>query len=276
MKMIRTLLLINALVSVSWAHGSEQHATCPSDTGRTDSALSTVLRPVFGPEYYVEQGVKYFLTMQSDVPLRVVPRYSRRVIRWEWPPWLLLTGYTRKNLYATDAVLKLTPTSYDAMDCRYFDQQPFCRCHVVFNYSGQQCPIYEEFTFNDQGEITFIEAWSDYESLLPMGPGADSTWSAADYWAQNGAKRLSTKLPGLGSKHGRIKPNAGFMKRAAELDNDIAELLTRLQRPAYFWLQRLWNTYNEVKNGCEPPKQISIPITRVRANSNSQIGKGMG
>ena len=23
------------------------------------------------------------------------------------------------------------------------------------------CPIYEEFTFNDKGEMTFIEAWSD-------------------------------------------------------------------------------------------------------------------
>lgn len=112
--------------------------------------------PRYPAAYYIDQGVKYFLTMESSVPIRVRPEYSDLVIRYEWHPWLLLTGYRRRNLINTDILLKLYPTKYDTIDCRYFDIQPFCRCHVIFNYSDKRIPIYEEFTFNDQGEITFI------------------------------------------------------------------------------------------------------------------------
>ena len=131
-----------------------------------DSAFATRLSPKFAPEYYIDQGVKYFLTMESSVPNHVQPNYSDLVIRWEWPPWLKLTGYKRRNLINTDILLKLYPTKYDTIDCQFFEVQPFCRCHVIFNYSGTRIPIYEEFVFNDKGEITFIEAWSDYRKIV--------------------------------------------------------------------------------------------------------------
>jgi hypothetical protein len=218
-----------------------------------NGALATALAPKFAPEYYIEQGVKYFQTMQSDVPIWVQPNYSQLAIRWEWEPWLLLTGYKKNMVLVTDPMLKLTPTSYDKLDCRFFAVQPFCRCHVVFNYSGMTCPIYEEFTFNDAGEITFIEAWSDFPSLLPMGPGADSIWDESDYWALNDANRLATKLPGLGSATGKIAIGTTCMDELAERDTDVAELLKRLNRPAFFWFKQLFTHFEELENGCYAP-----------------------
>lgn len=211
-----------------------------------DSALSTTLTPKYTPEYYIDQGVKYFRTMESKVPIKVKPNYSDLVIRWEWHPWLLLTGYKRRNLINTDILLKLYPTTYDTINCRYFNTQPFCRCHVVFNYSGKLIPIYEEFTFNNQGEITFIEAWSDYPSLLPM----DKT----DYWAEgDNVNRLSTRVPGLGNATGRINKRAGWMKNAAAKDPVLADMVHRIKHPISTYIGEFFRQHKEMKNADKPP-----------------------
>lgn len=225
----------------------------------TEAALSTCLTPKFSPEYYVEQGIKYFLTMQSDIPDSVQPFYSDRVIRWEWKPWLLLTGFTRKGLIETDILLKLNPTAYDTIDCKYFDQQPFCRCHVVFNYGGETCPIYEEFTYNDQGEITFIEAWSDFESLLPMGPGTDGIWDESDYWGLGEVNRLSTRVPGLGNETGKIDLNGEAMTAAAQHDEVLQDMVKRAKDPVNTWIDQLVNNFEELNAGCEPPEGDEFP-----------------
>ena len=217
-----------------------------------DSAFSTRLTPKHSAEYYIDQGVKYFLTMESSVPIKVRPEYSDLVIRWEWHPWLLLTGYKRRNLINTDILLKLYPTKYDTIDCQYFEKQPFCRCHVVFNYSGKRIPIYEEFTFNDQGEITFIEAWSDFPSLLPM--------DVTDYWAEaEDVNRLSTRVPGLGNSTGRIDPDADWMLRAAETDTVLADLLYRLQYPVYTYIKELVKQGKAMKEAHHPPEGDRYP-----------------
>ena len=218
----------------------------------TEAALATCLSPQFPPEYYIEQGVKYFQTMQSDIPIDVIPNYSDLVIRWEWPPWLLLTGFTRGNMIWTDILLKLNPTTYDLIDCRFFEEQPFCRCHVIFNYSGEQCPIYEEFIFNDQGEITFIEAWSDFPSLIPMDPD--------DYWAEgDNVNRLGTRVPGLGNETGRIDLNADWMNEAAENDPILKEMIRRCKDPGKTWLAELITHSEELAGGCHPPEGDSYP-----------------
>lgn len=227
--------------------GVEQHTVAD-----VDSALSTRLTPKFSADYYIDQGVKYFLTMESSVPIKVKPEYSDLVIRWEWHPWLLLTGYKRRNLIDTDILLKLYPTKYDTIDCQYFEQQPFCRCHVIFNYSGTRIPIYEEFTFNDQGEITFIEAWSDFPSLLPM----DTT----DYWAEaDNVNRLSTRVPGLGNNEGRIDRKADWMLRAAETDTVLADMLHRLRRPFNTWVKEYFKQKDAMKEAHHPPEGDRYP-----------------
>ncbi len=222
-------------------------------------SLASSLTPKFPPEYYAEQGVKYFKTMQSDVSVKVQPNYSDLVIRWEWPPWLLLTGFKKSGLIVTDIMLKLNPTQYDLMDCRGFETQPFCRCHVVFNYSGTTCPIYEEFTFNNQGEITFIEAWSDFESLLPMNSGSDKIWDENEYWGQKEVNRLSAKVPGLGNAKGQIDLYSDCMNQAASVDKDIAELQLRAKDANGYWIKELYRNGKNAARGCEPPKGDMYP-----------------
>jgi len=221
-----------------------------------NGALSTCLSPKFDSSYYIEQGIKYFQTMESDIPIDVQPNYAPKVIRWEWPPWLLLTGYGKDFLIQSDILLKLNPTQYYTLECKYFEEQPFCRCHVVFDYSGDSCPIYEEFTFNDFGEITFIEAWSDYESTLPpgMNAGNDSSWTTDEYWAmQSGINRLSIKVPGLGTASGDLLINSPYMKIAIANDIDVAEMARRIKNPVRTYLQQLVLHSTELKHGCEAP-----------------------
>jgi hypothetical protein len=231
--------------------GESQNGTHIPATAQ-DSALSTLLSPVLSPEYYIDQGVKYFLTMESTVPISVQPEYSDLVIRWEWPPWLALTGYRRRNLINTDILLKLYPTRYDTIDCQFFEVQPFCRCHVVFNYSGTRIPIYEEFTFNDQGQITFIEAWSDYPSLLPMHP--------TDYWAEaDTVLRLSTRVPGLGNATGRINTWAPWMLNAARTDTSLADLLHRIKHPVSTYISEYFKQRKAMKQAHHPPEGDTYP-----------------
>ena len=78
-----------------------------------------------------------------------------------------------------DFFLTLYPTKVINRVCKGFNVQPFGRCHVTFMYKGHdgRVDIYEEFTFNDQGEITFIEAWTDSPEFFP-------TDDFSDYWAK--------------------------------------------------------------------------------------------
>ena len=252
MKNLGLVGVMALLLAVVACKTEKESGAAPFEAPDVDSALSTRLTPKFSADYYIDQGVKYFLTMESSVPIIVKPEYSDLVIRWEWHPWLLLTGYRRRNLIDTDILLKLYPTKYDTIDCQFFEQQPFCRCHVIFNYSGTRIPIYEEFTFNDQGEITFIEAWSDFPSLLPM----DTT----DYWAEgDNVNRLSTRVPGLGNNEGRIDRKADWMLRAAAQDTVLADLLQRLRRPFNSWVKEYFKQRKALKDAHHPPPGDRYP-----------------
>jgi hypothetical protein len=205
------------------------------------------------------------------------PRYATLVIRYEFPPWLLTTGYGAWTMRTTNEALRAYRTTYKRIDCRAFDTQPFGRCHVVFLYGTDdpntpeddrtECPIYEEFTFNDKGEITFIEAWTDHDGYLPMRPG--------DYWAQGPkVKRLSTKVPGLGRNDGKIKPHSDAMQHAADIfdadfeapywdmdsfgDGPFNIMVQDITGPLWFWpewTQRaIEHRGEDVFNGCRPPE----------------------
>ena len=201
------------------------------DPCTTPGALSTCLSPALSDAAYIDQGQRYFDTLDASADPDSEPMYAELVARWEWPPWLLLTGYGRDlTLAADEAVLAAMPgTTVPTRDCRAFAVQPFVRCRVSFDYDGQACPIYEEFTFNDAGEVTFVEAWSDQPTLLPMdGEG--------DPWAEGTAvARLSARIPGLGTATGRIDPVGNEMARVAESDPDVADFAARTQDFWGFW-----------------------------------------
>ena len=187
------------------------------------------------PDYYVQHSSGYFDTMDTAADMDVVPPYSELVARWEWPPWLKLTAFGYDNILAADTMLRLYPSTIPERDCRAFDTQPFGRCRVVFYYAdeahqGRGCPIYEEFTFNDAGEITWIEAWSDLPGFLPMPD--DDEWAEGE-----GVSRLSTRIPGLGNPSGLLDLDGGAMTEAAAADGDIADFVAR----ANDW----WTTWSE-------------------------------
>jgi hypothetical protein len=102
-----------------------------------------------------------------------------------------------------DALARLYPTRVVNRVCKIATTQPFGRCHVTFKYFGRNAPvnIYEEFTFNEFGEITFIEAWPDSPEISAMAEA-------------NTIKRLST-------------------------NRDIADLGERIKHPIYYWFKEL-------------------------------------
>ena len=190
--------------------------------------LSTEALPTRDKAYYASESNKYFDTLDTYASRESKPKYSSHVIRWEWYPWLYLTGHRRWSL-RLDRLLLLYPTKVINRDCRGFDVQPFGRCHVTFHYlkGDHLVDIYEEFTFNDKGEITFIEAWTDEPGFNPTSP--------SDYWAEHSSvHRLSTKVPGLGSPAGRYDRKK--IKELSKRDPDLKNLLKRLRFPVSFWL----------------------------------------
>ena len=212
-----------------------------------EEATSVCSTPTHDPGYYVEQSHKYFDTLDSTIPPEVRPEYAELVVRWEWPPWLKLTGFGRDNMIFTDLFLKLIPTRIPVRDCRFFPVQPFGRCTVVFDYSGDPCPIYEEFTFNDAGEMTFIEAWTDAPGFLPMA-------DPADRWGEGpGVNRLSSRIPGLGSADGRIDLEGAAMREAASRDAGVGDFVTRAKDPVVWWVIALIEAGPDLfERGCNP------------------------
>lgn len=215
-------LFVAVLLMSSVTPGCAPEDPCQLDDG--EGAQSSCLAPTQSADYYIARGEAYFDTMDSAMDWIGEPNYSELVARWEWPPWLKLTAYTRENILATDALLHLYPSTVPERDCRFFESQPFARCRVTFFYEdhdGQPCPVYEEFTFNDAGEMTFIEAWSDLPGMLPMDDGADP-------WAEGeDVSRLSTRIPGLGNADGRIDLDSQWMLDAAAEDPDVEDFVTR-------------------------------------------------
>jgi hypothetical protein len=212
--------LLGILATCAIAAGCSQGGG--SSAGCAENSFSTCLTPKQSPEYYVEQSLKYFDTLDASASRESIPNYSELVARWEWPPWLKLTGIGREMMIDSDKlVVELTPSTVPIRDCRAFSVNPFGRCRVSFQYDGGPCPIYEEFTFNDQGEMTFIEAWSDLPGYLPMADEEDKWGEGA------GVHRLSTKIPGLGKADGLIVPDGAAMRRAAARDAEIADFARR-------------------------------------------------
>lgn len=209
-------------------------------------ALSRCLKPRQTPEYYIEQSQRYFDTLDVSVDPLIHPRYSELSARWEWPPWLKLTGYGAQMLTETASLVTLRdPSTVPTRDCRAFSEQPFGRCYVVFKYKEGTCPIYEEFTFNDQGEMTFIEAWTPTPALMPMDATKDPWGEGPD------VRRLSTRIPGLGSPTGRVDPRSPAMEKAAAADRDVADFAVRARDFWGTWFEELkLNGKNIYARGC--------------------------
>ena len=159
----------------------------------TEGATAACLEPTLPPEHYVEQALLYFDTLDVDAPIENVPDYHPLVARWEWPPWLLLTGFGAEDMIDTGLSLReLDPSTVPERDCRFFETQPFARCYVVFEYEEGPCPIYEEFTFDAEGRVIRLgtilkQGWfAPMMCLVVMLPSAAlnlaASWRATRKW----------------------------------------------------------------------------------------------
>ena len=221
MRSLRVAAVALSLCGLSCVDGHVEIDPCGSA-----SAPMTCTERTRDDAYYVDQALRYFDTY--DVTIDRHPTYAEHVARWEWPPWLRLTGYGSDLIENVDALVVSTmPTVVTNRDCRAFDEQPYARCRVSFQYDGGPCPIYEEFVFNDAGEITWIEAWSDQPGLLPMADPEADPWGEGE-----DVNRLSARVPGLGTETGYIDPAGPIMAAAAANDPEIADLSERMQ---FFW-----------------------------------------
>lgn len=214
------------------------------DPCETEAARSSCSRPTQEPSYYEDQSLRYFDTLESDYSGDGGPEYAEGVARWEWPPWLKLTGYGREDMEKLDAVVRLLPTTVPERECRFFEQQPFGRCRVSFSYEdypGKSCPIYEEFSFNEAGETIFIEAWADNPLYL----------HTADPWSEGDKTgRLSSRIPGLGTAAGQIDPEGEAMNAAAASDPDVADFQTRAKDFYQTWLDEYEAAGDVFAKGC--------------------------
>ncbi len=197
----------------------------------TPGATAGCLGPKFDDAYYVDEALKYFDTLDVEADRDRVPEYSELVARWEWPPWLLLTAFDRETMHSTaNSLRSLDPSTVPTRDCRAFPEQPFARCYIVFEYEEGPCPIYEEFTFNDQGETTWIEAWSDLPGHLPFE-------DPNDRWGEGATTRLGTRVPGLGNATGRVDLESEWMMNAAAADADVADFALRASDQWFYWYE---------------------------------------
>ena len=210
-------------------------AAAPFDCGGP-GALAACLQPNRDPEWYVGQAQRYFDTLDADAPVDSYPDYADQVARWEWEPWLKLTGWGRTNMIAGTIIVTrfATPSTVPVRDCRFFGAQPFARCRVEIRYQGGPCPIFEEFTFNESGQVTFIEAWTD---LPGWHPAPDPL---ADPWAEGpDVRRMATKIPGLGTSNGAIDLDGPAMRAAEATDPDVADFARRARDFWTWWADEL-------------------------------------
>ena len=147
----------------------------------------------------------------------------------------MLTAFGAEHIENTDLLLRAYPSTIPERECLFFDQQPFARCRVVFYYDdpeheGRGCPIYEEFAFNDAGEMTVIEAWSDVDGLLPLAD--DDPWAEADDF-----ERISTRIPGLGTASGQLDINGEMYAAAAADDPLLMDLKNRSNNWTETWME---------------------------------------
>ncbi|MEM9069653.1 MAG: hypothetical protein AAGE52_14160 [Myxococcota bacterium] len=224
------------LVALALGCGTSSPAINECHDPGTDDATAACLAPAMPPAYYVEEAEKYFDTLDINEPEDSIPTYHAQVARWEWPPWLKLTGYGAEDMIDTGLALReLDPSTVPERDCRFFETQPFARCFVVFEYDEGPCPIYEEFTFNDAGEMTFIEAWSDLPGMLPQDREADRWAEAPDVY------RLANLVPGLGNATGTLDLNSEAMIRAARRNDDVADFAERAVDWSRAWGRELFS-----------------------------------
>ena len=225
---------------------------------RKDEAFSTELVANQPADFYLARADAYFNLISGkdsqgkNLPSNFLkPEYSKFMVRWEWEPWLLLTGKNdgwKEEWELIDSTLPLSlPSVISNRVYRFSTVNPYIRSIIDIKYEGsaRTLRIYEEFTFNDHGQMTFIEAWTfDDPKVAPefnvlekesfIDPSTNRFWPD-----ETKMYRMSTLLPGLGAKgtHGQplvAKTNSVGMKKAFQKEAAVVKFMRNKSRLGEF------------------------------------------
>ena len=167
------------------------------------NAFSSNIEKNLDDHYYQTQCDLYFRNQEYKYSGEK-PNYSQLSSRWEYQPTGNgLTGYGGDRMHRSDEMIRQSPCEVTNRVYKIYDTQPFGRALVTFYYGDnvetKQNPIhiYEEFTFNSQGQITFIEAWA-YDASMAESPSKPFPPDDSRF------PRMSRIIPGLGNSEGLI------------------------------------------------------------------------
>jgi hypothetical protein len=128
--------------------------------------LSTQVNKTHTNDYYIHQAYLYFDFLDTSKPF-IPLNYADKCVRYEWSPWgSPLSGVTGlgKLMHFFDKIYRfIYPCVIKNRTFQTYDINPFVRSTVTFhemNAPYKTYDIYEEFSFNEKGEIIFIEAWT--------------------------------------------------------------------------------------------------------------------
>ena len=244
---LHTFITLWTICSSTCSPYSHDHRVHDSQTFSTD------LSPNQPADFYIARADAYFNLISGkdhqgkNLPSNFLkPEYSKFMVRWEWEPWLLLTGKNSgwsEEWELIDSAIALTlPNSISDRKYRFSTLNPFVRAVVDIKFGGsnQVLRIYEEFTFNTVGEITFMEAWSYDDPALCMDAfHSNVTFKNNIHWPERSSiYRLSTLIPGLGAQGDCAQPyielnDSVGMKKAYQKEKAFNNYLNResLVRP---------------------------------------------
>lgn len=77
---------------------------CNSSVSIIDTT-SIIIAKTRSDEYYIEQAIAYFDSLDTTKD-NAKPKYHKHVARFEWPPWLLLTGLGREKMSSIDKAIR--------------------------------------------------------------------------------------------------------------------------------------------------------------------------
>ncbi|KAL7556649.1 hypothetical protein ACA910_017588 [Epithemia clementina (nom. ined.)] len=223
----------------------QPHSPTADTSSDNDSDGPSLMAPEQA-EYYIKQCDIFLNTLTTTLRPAKIPNLSKTVMRWDWSHDRL-TGRNRDTLIAMDIfATAVAPEQSVESEHKIYQQQPLGRSMVQFQSvkSGDLRTLYIEFTFNDEGEISFVEVWplDKYQECIVQ----DGLSSRLSKIIMNGTRqsRSSFFLPVITMDHndeagGTHQPNV-----EVELSEDRKKRMSvqeafamQLQQPPKQWFE---------------------------------------
>lgn len=249
--------------------GNSNSSNDSAGTDLSKFGFVTAVQATREKEYYIEQAHLYFDLIAGTKDRSLTQLfYSNWLIRYEWEPWLMLTAQNN----GVDTAKLIDSLEPEAIPCevpmeqryvRFYTTNPFVRMMIRIYWPDRTSDIvtwiYEEFSFDRNNDICFIEAWSYPESTLSRGGGkgyvienqndpllpsdkaipSDLTDEESNFcWPdQDRIYRMATHVPGLGDADCKPKilkeGQDSFLESLTELNPEIEDAIQYDSNPEF-------------------------------------------